>query len=45
MGETLAAEVWLQGHVLDDRALRSRYEGIDTAYTIAKFWAALKRNN
>ena len=45
MGETLAAEVWLQGHVLDDRALRSRYEGIDPAYTIAKFWAALKRNN
>ncbi|HEX8847379.1 MAG TPA: hypothetical protein VF791_22235 [Pyrinomonadaceae bacterium] len=45
VGATLAAEVWLQGHVLDERALRSRYEGIDQAYAIANFWAGLKRRN
>src|SRR5881394_2700765 len=29
VGATLSAEVWLQGHVLDDHALRLRYEGVD----------------
>jgi hypothetical protein len=45
VGATLAAEVWLQGHVLDERALRSRYEGIDRAYATANFWSGLKRRN
>jgi hypothetical protein len=45
VGATLSAEVWLQGHVLDERALRSRYEGIDRAYTLANFWSGLKRRN
>ena len=45
VGSTMTAEVWLQGHVLDDRALRSRYEGIDRAYSPAQFWSALKRVN
>ncbi len=45
VGSTLTAEVWLQGHVLDERALRSRYEGIDRAYTAAQLWSALKRVN
>ena len=44
-GATLAAEVWLQGHVLDERALRSRYEGVDQAYTKADYWTSLKRRN
>lgn len=44
-GATLAAEVWLQGHVLDERALRSRYEGVDRAYATASFWTGLKRKN
>ncbi len=44
-GATLAAEVWLQGHVLDERALLSRYEGVDRAYATANFWATLKRKN
>src|SRR5206468_3591102 len=29
VGATVSAEVWLQGHVLDERALRLRYEGVD----------------
>jgi hypothetical protein len=35
----------LQGHVLDERALRSRYEGVDRAYATPQFWASLKRKN
>ncbi|HEX8098403.1 MAG TPA: hypothetical protein VF507_10215, partial [Pyrinomonadaceae bacterium] len=45
VGATLLAEVWLQGHVLDDRALRSRYEGVDPTHRLASFWSALKRSN
>ena len=45
LGATFSAEVWLQGHVLDERALRSRYEGVDRAYATPDFWAGLKRRN
>ncbi|MEA2205073.1 MAG: hypothetical protein QOE77_1849 [Blastocatellia bacterium] len=45
VGSTLSAEVWLQGHVLDERTLRSRYEGVDRAYARAKFWSTLRREN
>jgi hypothetical protein len=45
VGATMEAEVWLQGHVLDERALRSRYEGVDYAYTVGSFWGALKKSN
>jgi hypothetical protein len=45
IGATLAAEVWLQGHVLDELALRARYEGVDRAYAPVDFWNGLKRRN
>jgi hypothetical protein len=45
VGATLDAEVWLQGHVLDEHALRSRYEGIDSAYSLGSFWSGLRRKN
>jgi hypothetical protein len=45
VGATLEAEIWLQGHVLDEMALRSRYEGIDRSCSTAKFWSQLKRRN
>jgi hypothetical protein len=45
VGSTMTAEVWLQGHVLDEQAMRSRYEGIDRAFSTAQFWAGLKRVN
>ena len=45
VGATVDAEVWLQGHVLDEQALRSRYEGVDYAFATAKFWSGLKRRN
>ena len=45
VGAMLDAEVWLQGHVLDEHALRSRYEGVDYACSRASFWSALRRQN
>jgi hypothetical protein len=45
MGATMTAEVWLQGHVLDERALEARYEGVDRGYSSANFWSVLKRTN
>ena len=45
VGASLEAEVWLQGHVLDEHALRSRYEGVDHAYSRASFWSSLRRKN
>jgi hypothetical protein len=45
VGAALDAEIWLQGHVLDELALRSRFEGVDRASSSASFWSALKRRN
>ena len=45
VGENLTAEVWLQGHMLDEVALRARYEGVDRAYSTATFWRNLARKN
>src|SRR6185503_7232109 len=44
-GVNLEAEIWLQGHVLDELALRSRFEGVDRSCAISNFWAGLKRKN
>ncbi len=45
VGATLSAEVWLQGHILDDYAMSLRYEGVDFTATAADFWRHLKRVN
>jgi hypothetical protein len=45
VGATVAADVWLQGHVLDTRAMRSRYEGVDETSTRADLWKSLRRRN
>ena len=45
VGAALAAEVWLQGHVLDRRALLSRYEGVDASRSVADLWSHLRRRN
>lgn len=44
-GATLEAEIWLQGHVLDEVAIRSRYEGVDSSSSTAHFWSQLRRRN
>ena len=45
VGATLSAEVWLQGHVLDEQALRLRYEGVDRASSTTNFWSRFSRTN
>jgi hypothetical protein len=45
VGAWLAAEVWLQGHILDDHALRQRYEGVDYTVHPATFWQHFRRRN
>ena len=45
VGATLSAEVWLQGHLLDEQALQLRYEGVDTSFSMTSFWSLLSRSN
>lgn len=45
VGATLSAEVWLQGHVFDDQALRLRYEGVDRTWAGENFWSRFSRSN
>ncbi|HEX3143092.1 MAG TPA: hypothetical protein VHQ64_03920, partial [Pyrinomonadaceae bacterium] len=44
VGATLSAEVWLQGHVLNDQDLRRRYEGVDHS-DANHFWSRFSRAN
>jgi hypothetical protein len=44
-GAMISAEVWLQGHIIDETALRSRYEGVDYSYRNIDFWTKFKRHN
>ena len=45
VGTTLSAEVWLQGHVLDEQALQLRYEGVDPSFSVTNFWSRFSRSN
>ena len=45
LGATLSAEVWLQGHVLNDQDLRLRYEGVDRSHAANHFWSHFSRAN
>lgn len=45
VGQMLAADVWLQGHVLDRRTVLAAYEGADAMHTPARAWRHLKRTN
>jgi hypothetical protein len=45
VGAFISAEVWLQGHILDDYAMRLRYEGVDYSAGPAAFWRHFKRAN
>lgn len=41
----LSAEIWLQGHILSERELEARYEGVDSVVSKGDYWAALRREN
>jgi hypothetical protein len=38
----LASEVWMQGHILSEKDLQARYEGLDQVYR-GSFWETLRR--
>jgi len=42
-GGWLSSEVWLQGHILSDRDLQARYEGVDHQLYRGNFWETLRR--
>jgi hypothetical protein len=44
-GTWIAANVWLQGHVLEEAEITARYEGVDHDYETSDFWAPLRRDN
>ncbi len=45
LGGWLSADVWLQGHILDDKELLARYEGIDRVVPRGKYWMKFRREN
>lgn len=45
IGAEITANIWLQGHVLEERDISARYEGVDREYEQADFWASLRRGN
>ncbi len=45
IGAYIKAEVWLQGHILNETTLLSAYEGIDWSYRTVDFWKKFKRSN
>lgn len=45
IGANLQAEVWLQGHIVNESSLRSAYEGIDFSVRPATFWQKFRRLN
>lgn len=44
-GGWLSSEVWLQGYILTDKDLRSRYEGVDLEMPQDLIWQKLRREN
>jgi hypothetical protein len=45
VGAYIKADVWLQGHILNGHALRSRYEGADKSVSVADFSKHLRKLN
>ncbi|HSO76351.1 MAG TPA: hypothetical protein VLU47_16075 [Blastocatellia bacterium] len=45
IGAALTANIWLQGHVLEEADLTARYEGVDHSYATGDFWTRLRREN
>jgi len=45
IGEFVEADVWLQGHILNETSKRNGYEGVDWSTRPADFWKNLKKPN
>jgi hypothetical protein len=44
-GGWISAEVWLQGHILNDKELLARYEGLDLEIPRDHYWMKFRRDN
>lgn len=45
IGKTICADVWLQGHIVSESTMFSRYEGVDYTRRTVDFWKKFKREN
>ena len=45
VGAFIQADVWLQGHILNQTAKRNGYEGVDWSTRPADFWKSLRKPN
>lgn len=45
VGAGITANIWLQGHLLEQREISARYEGVDRDVEPADYWAALRKDN
>ncbi|HYV05838.1 MAG TPA: DUF3881 family protein, partial [Blastocatellia bacterium] len=45
IGAQVSANIWLQGHVLEEADITARYEGVDRSYETGEFWTRLRREN
>lgn len=45
VGAFIEADVWLQGHILNDTGRRNGYEGVDWSTRPADFWKNLRKPN
>ena len=45
IGAFVKAEIWLQGHILQNNAFRPGYEGVDHSQRTVDFWKSFKRKN
>ncbi|HJZ67678.1 MAG TPA: hypothetical protein VKF81_06135, partial [Blastocatellia bacterium] len=45
VGAGITAHIWLQGHLLEQRDISARYEGVDRDFEPADYWAALRKDN
>lgn len=45
IGASLEADVWLQGHIANQKISHSSYEGVDWSQRTSDFWKKFKREN
>jgi hypothetical protein len=44
-GAMVSANIWLQGHILEETEITARYEGVDQDSMKSDFWSMLRRGN
>lgn len=45
IGAMIKADVWLQGHIISESTMFSRYEGVDYTMRTVDFWKKFRRKN